>query len=476
MGAVYEAVQESIGRRVALKILHPKFASDPAVMTRFFNEARAVNIIEHPGLVQCSDFGRTPDGTAYLVMEFLKGETLGERIKRLKKLPLTDALHIGSQLAAALAAAHTHGIVHRDIKPSNVLLVANPAVPSGEQAKILDFGIAKLLDENLHQGAALTETGKILGTPQYMAPEQAKTTRVDGRADVYSVGVLLYEMLSGQLPFPREAEDTAWAVLVKKMSDEPIDLAVIEPSLPKEVTGLVMSLLVRQPAARPTMAELEVALCHLLGLDPTRRSGFHATVSAVEDPGDSKTIDAPQQPSPEKKIASPTASTLGGPLTSSAKLLLLFLAVASSVATWALLHDWSKKPAPAPASPDLGLVDLKAPPQDLAAPPDLLMQPPDMAHPPTRSRSHCSPRQIDASCILSAMAAQQKAALVTALHENGGVHLCPGERLAITGLPQRPAIEAAASWLKRQTPGPFMDALRGLDGSFPARVEIQCSK
>ena len=146
MGAVYEAVQDPIGRRVALKILHSQYATDPAVMNRFFNEARAVNMVAHPGLVQVSDFGRTADGTAYLVMELLSGNTLAQRLRQRSRLEVDEALQILHQLTSALMAVHQVGIVHRDLKPSNVILLPNSAVIGGEQVKIVDFGIAKLLD------------------------------------------------------------------------------------------------------------------------------------------------------------------------------------------------------------------------------------------------------------------------------------------------------------------------------------------
>lgn len=299
MGAVYEAIQDPIGRRVALKILHAQYAGDPAVMNRFFNEARAVNIIAHPGLVQVSDFGRTADGTAYLVMELLNGDTLAARIKQRRRLPAAEALQILQQLTSALAAAHTHGIVHRDLKPSNVMLVPHPAVPSGEQVKIVDFGIAKLLDENMqqHGGGLRTETGKLLGTPQYMAPEQAKTSKVDGQADVYAVGAMAYEMLSGQMPYQMKPDELVWALLARKLYDPPPDLATVEPTIPTEIARLVMSLLAHEPAQRPTMAQLDSMLCRLLGFDPARRSGMHAMVDGQGPATVSgmATVDAPAE-------------------------------------------------------------------------------------------------------------------------------------------------------------------------------------
>ena len=312
MGAVYEAMQDPIGRRVALKILHSQYATDPTVMNRFFNEARAVNMVAHPGLVQVSDFGRTADGTAYLVMELLSGDTLAQRLRQRGRLEADEALQVLHQLTSALTAVHQVGIVHRDLKPSNVILTPNSAVTGGEQAKIVDFGIAKLLDQG-EGGALKTSTGHILGTPQYMAPEQAKTPKVDGRADVYSVGAMAYEMLSGRMPYQMDPGELVWALLARKMFDPPPELAQLEPKLPKELAKLVMTLLSREPAERPTMAQLDLVLCRLRGVEPQKRSGIHATVAPEEprSPSDLRTMDAPLAvPLPPHR--SPTVDELPG--------------------------------------------------------------------------------------------------------------------------------------------------------------------
>mgnify|MGYP002140519901 CR=1 FL=1 len=169
MGTVFEAVHEAIERRVAIKILHPEYARTSEFAARFFNEARAVNKIDHPGLVQVNDYGQTPDGTAYIVMEYLRGETLGARLKRTNGvIPLTESLRMLRQVASALAAAHGKGIVHRDLKPDNIMLVPDPETPGGERSKLLDFGIAKVVEE-----ARSGNTGAI-GSPFWMAPEQTE--------------------------------------------------------------------------------------------------------------------------------------------------------------------------------------------------------------------------------------------------------------------------------------------------------------
>jgi serine/threonine protein kinase len=169
MGSVFEAVQPQIERRVAIKVLHSQYAKNEQLVNRFFNEARAVNIVNHPSVVQISEFAQLPDGTAYIVMEFLEGESLGSRMKRQNgKLSLVESLRLARQIAAALAAAHAKNIIHRDLKPDNVMIVADPEAPGGERAKVLDFGIAKLAAAASPDGGmeavSTTRTGVMVGT------------------------------------------------------------------------------------------------------------------------------------------------------------------------------------------------------------------------------------------------------------------------------------------------------------------------
>src|ERR1700712_3443235 len=204
MGAVYEAIDETIGKRVAIKVLHKEHAKNPQISSRFINEARAINVVEHPGIVTVSSFGHLPDETAYIVMELLKGETLNARLKSQGgRMQMLDALRLVRQIASALAAAHEKGIIHRDLNPDNIMLVKDSAMPGGERTKLLDFGIAKLRQE--YQGGGdqvMTRAGVMMGTPLYMAPEQCRNASdVDDKADVYSLGVMLYRMLAGKPPF-----------------------------------------------------------------------------------------------------------------------------------------------------------------------------------------------------------------------------------------------------------------------------------
>lgn len=252
MGVVYEAVHDAIERRVAIKVLHPEYAKDRETAARFFDEARAVNRIEHPSLVQISDYGHTQDGTAYLIMEFLHGESLAGRLDRLRaegqRLAVTEVVRIAWQTADALRAAHAKQIVHRDLKPGNLMLVRDPIAPGGERVKILDFGIAKLMQT----GTKRTSTGAVMGTPLYMSPEQCRGAgEVDERSDVYSLGVMLYEMLAGRCPFEAAG---GGEVLGMHLFKEPPPLASSAPLAPAELVVLTHRLLVKNRETRPYMA------------------------------------------------------------------------------------------------------------------------------------------------------------------------------------------------------------------------------
>ncbi|HRI19121.1 MAG TPA: serine/threonine-protein kinase, partial [Burkholderiaceae bacterium] len=241
MGAVYEAVQEEIGRRAAIKVLLPDFAKDQQSILRFFNEARAVNIIHHPGLVGVFESGRLDDGAAYIVMEYLSGELLTARLEKAGQLAHPDAINISRQIASALRAAHEKGIVHRDLKPDNVMLVPDPHDPRLDHVKVLDFGIAKVLERDKAPSpgpesssdeapsslvaSALTTVGVVVGTPAYMSPEQCRAEPVDARSDVYSCGILLYQLVCGRTPFT---------------GDSPIEIAINQVRMPPDPPSTIV--------------------------------------------------------------------------------------------------------------------------------------------------------------------------------------------------------------------------------------------
>ncbi|HNN97133.1 MAG TPA: serine/threonine-protein kinase [Pseudomonadota bacterium] len=256
MGSVWEGLHEGIGRRVAIKILRAEYSKEANLVTRFFNEARAVNIVSHPGIVGSFDYGQLEDGTAYIVMEYIDGETLSGRIKRVRGSLGPDALRIGRQIAATLAAAHGKGIIHRDMKPDNIMIVADPEAPGGERAKVLDFGIAKIASEHEQgkQNTGLTQAGAVMGTPRYMSPEQCRgAAKVDVKTDVYALGIMMFEMLTGKPPF--DADGTG-ALMALHIYSQPPQLREVDPSIPPHIEQLVASMLSKDPAARPSMTEV----------------------------------------------------------------------------------------------------------------------------------------------------------------------------------------------------------------------------
>jgi serine/threonine-protein kinase len=263
MGAVYEARHVEIDRPVAIKVLLPRLSRDPAQAARFLNEARAAGSVQDPGIVQVHDCGQLPDGSAFLVMEFLHGQTLGERMQA-GPLP-GGGLRIFHQAAAVLALVHARGIVHRDLKPDNLMLIPDSAMPGGERVKVLDFGIAKLAVERFGSVArrAATGDGAMMGTPLYMAPEQCHdAARATDRADVYSLGIMLYQAQSGAAPIP--AGNLLELISFHVRKERPRPLREVAPAAPPALAALVGRMLSPEPAERPAMAEVRDTLEALL--------------------------------------------------------------------------------------------------------------------------------------------------------------------------------------------------------------------
>jgi serine/threonine protein kinase len=266
MGTVYCAEHALIGRPAAVKVLLPQYGRDQSIVTRFFNEARAVSAIDHPGIVELYDFGYLDDGSAYIVMELLRGETLGSRIHSRGRLTEAEALAIVRGIAGALGAVHAQGIVHRDIKPENVFLVPDIEPATGERVKVLDFGIAKLGDD---QGALnQTSVDAMLGTPLYMAPEQCRGAgQVDHRADLYALGCVMFEMLAGVPPFVGEG---AGEVIGAHLHVEPPALRTLAPEVSQHTAQVVAALLAKRPDDRPHSAhDLLQRLQHSPGPAPS---------------------------------------------------------------------------------------------------------------------------------------------------------------------------------------------------------------
>ncbi|MBI5501661.1 MAG: serine/threonine protein kinase, partial [Deltaproteobacteria bacterium] len=262
MGYVWEAEHLRLGRTVAVKLLRPELVSDPAALARFQQEATAAARIGSPHIVDVLDVGATPGGAPFLVMEKLRGRSLAELRREQPVLPFARAAGIARQILAALEAAHAAGIVHRDLKPDNVFL--EDQGDGRDHVKILDFGIAKAMDDP--KVAHLTRTGMLVGTPRYMSPEQATGRRgIDGRTDVWSVGVLLYECLAGRLP--HEAPDLA-GTLGKIIGEPAASVRTFRPEIDPALDAAVLRALAKDPAQRfPTAAAFREAL----GPDPFAR-------------------------------------------------------------------------------------------------------------------------------------------------------------------------------------------------------------
>jgi len=276
MGAVWLAEHISLGRRAAIKVLHPEYSHRSEIVTRFFNEARAATSISDPGIVQIFDFGQHTDGSVYIVMELLEGEPLDRRLARCGTLAIADALRIMRQAASTLAAAHAHRIVHRDLKPENIFLVHDPEVPGGERAKILDFGIAKLADSD---SGIKTQTSAVMGTPFYMSPEQCRGAGlVDQRSDVYALGCVLYALLIGHPPFVAEGMGEVIAMHLREPAPVP---STLRPELPPEIDRLIAMCLAKDPDKRfATASDLAVAIGGLLGSSPMHPMLAPGAVSA----------------------------------------------------------------------------------------------------------------------------------------------------------------------------------------------------
>ncbi len=255
MGAVYLAVHGVLGKRVALKVIHPELATNDDIVHRFFNEARAATQIGHANIVDVQDFGQTPDGDNFIVMELLEGIGLGELIKREGQLPIERAIRIAIQLTDGLRAAHTRGIIHRDLKPDNIFLVPRAGDP--DFVKILDFGLAKLTGPGVT--AHRTRAGAVLGTAHYMAPEAAEDSRsVDHRCDVYALGCIIFQMVIGRVPFPGEGFAE---VLVRQLREPPPLATRLRPDVPKWLEQVILHALAKKQEFRfPSMEEFGRAL------------------------------------------------------------------------------------------------------------------------------------------------------------------------------------------------------------------------
>lgn len=554
-GAVYECVHTTIERRAALKVLRRDVSQKPGFAVRFFNEARAANRVPHPGVVQVFDCGQLPDGTLYLLMEFVEGATLHSHMQAAAQTPKAsgepgvlglDVLPILHQLAIILATAHKQGIVHRDLKPSNVMLVPDSTARGGERVRLLDFGIAKLLGDAIGppsgtpgsgaHSSPRTETGAILGTPAYMAPEQAAApSTVNDRADVYALGVIAYQALVGCLPI---TGPTPWAILMGKTHDSPRPLSEHDPSLPADLEHLVMAMLSVVASERPSAAEIERELATMLGLSAPRKSRLSGPVTAPAptSPPDPPTVTAtppgpvpaalPATPSskngaenpaataatisgaaphflPPARVASPSAPTVNEKRSwlGLAAGLAALLAIAAVLAKWLIVPGAPSAPHLPPAAPAANPVDLadngaRLPLPDLGIAHDLAPHPSDAAAAPTgtgdsvlrptgASRGKGTPGSAGQSCVRpragcvrgSGFDDRLRQSVLAALLD-AQIQVCGSERFLFDVSPQELVLIDIPSRLSKSDQKLLRGALRSRLVTLSARVsvEVQCKK
>ena len=416
MGAVYRAVQSPIGREVAIKILRRDRAIDDSSRARFLREARANSLLTSPNTVTVFDFGEGDGGELFLAMELLHGESLGQRIKRLGRLPFDVALDTARQALRSLAEAHAKGIIHRDLKPDNLFYARTQTNHTFEETvKVLDFGIAKMMraDGEPALGVAETQAGMVFGTPRYMSPEQAQGKALDARSDLYSLGVILYHMLTGTPPFP---DDDAIVVMARHIKTQPRAMSAVAPNarIPPEVESAVMRLLSKEPDQRPQSAEAATTELTWARENAPWTSGVHASPPAQE---------GPEGRSPAGDTLSTTV--VPSPLRRGRMFFATLVLTAAAVATVALVAASRRSDPPAaaatepgpatqpPASrppPTAAQVSPAPPPLPAAAPGAPVMAGPPVeatalprlnAHPPRPARPHApsSPKPASASSV-----------------------------------------------------------------------------
>jgi serine/threonine-protein kinase len=275
---VYLAKERALGRLVAIKVMNASQVADETARRRFEREAKAAaSLSEHPNVVAVHRFGRLPDETPYLVMRYVKGRTLEERLKAEGKLPLEQALTVLEGIASALDLAHSNNIVHRDVRPGNVLWDED-----GQKALLTDFGIAAILATGSDDVTRLTQTGQLVGDPRYLSPEQLLDQDLTELADIYGFGVMGYELLTGEGPYDARS-NTEW--ITAHLSKEPRDLAHERPDIPKNVSELLRRCLAREPNHRPGASDVARAL-EGGGAEEVPAG----TVTSVEEPADLGTL------------------------------------------------------------------------------------------------------------------------------------------------------------------------------------------
>ena len=302
MGSVYVGKHVLMDKTVAIKVLRPSLALDDNVVRRFSREAKAASRISHPHAVSVTDFGESENGVVFLVMEYLDGRTLKEIIKSEGPMKLARAIEIIRQVAGALDAAHEQGVVHRDLKSDNIML---SQTNGGDWAKVLDFGIAKIQQSETHD-ADITAANLVIGTPQYMSPEQcSQSTAIDARSDIYSLGIIIYEMLAAQLPFTGESPTV---IMMKQVQEPPPSILDARPELPGSIAQVISKALAKQPQDRyQTAGELSRALTEAASAATAAIFAAPATVAStpvarMDDDADEVTLVRPRPQAPSTVV------------------------------------------------------------------------------------------------------------------------------------------------------------------------------
>jgi tRNA A-37 threonylcarbamoyl transferase component Bud32 len=280
MGRVYLAEQTNLGKQVAIKVLHANMAGDAALEKRFHREAKSASILSHPNIVQTIDFGQE-EGLLFIAMELLSGRDLGQVIKKEWPFPPERLAQLVGQVLSALAEAHEKGVVHRDLKPENIMLID---VRGEDFVKVCDFGIAKLASERDGEGSAITMAGMVCGTPEYMSPEQARGDSLDGRSDLWSVAVMLYQMTTGELPFRAE---TALGVVTRVLNEQPLPPSKKRPGaeIPPSLETLILRGLEKDRERRFANATaMRDALFEAVGLKRSGSGQVRARPAGAADP------------------------------------------------------------------------------------------------------------------------------------------------------------------------------------------------
>ena len=311
MGTVYRAKQAPIDREVAIKILRSDRAIDEVSRARFLREARANSLLTSPNTVTVFDFGQSENGDFYLAMELLEGESLGQRIKRLGRIGVDEAIETAKQALRSLAEAHAKGVIHRDLKPDNLFYARVRTNETFEEVvKVLDFGIAKMLqaEGELAMNAVETQAGTVFGTPRYMSPEQAQGRPLDARSDLYSLGVILYHMLTGRPPY---TDDDAIVVMARHIKTPPRPMSEVAPDarIPFDVENLVMRVLSKEPEKRPQSADMLTAELSRLRDGTVLTSGVRASLLG----GPELPLEKPSSLPPPPPPSALTYDTLGVP-------------------------------------------------------------------------------------------------------------------------------------------------------------------